>query len=256
MSIYCFKVGIKDIGNSFGPFLGAFGYNHACLLLDRDIFEYGSNSEQSYERHKNVGQDPSYDWLLLDALSGQTKVSPDKLERYIKDDASWYSGHYTFYDHNCHDFVKFCLGKIGCKSSMISKFLFCFKEQVDKPFSIQSFLGDKNLDVCERKIKNEGKIILFRAHNGINQIFTKLKHKDNTVSFIICERFAIDVKWGEAKNGAEIQVWEYNGTNAQKFYLKREIGGFYSIHSAINTDYIIDVENGNTEDGTKIQLCQ
>jgi len=36
---------------------------------------------------------------------------------------------------------------------------------------------------------------------------------------------------------------EYNGTNAQKFYLKDRGNGYVSIHSVINKNYCIDVLN-------------
>ena len=78
MSIYKFRVGVKNIGNAFGGPLGLFGYNHAYLLLNKDLFEYGANKEKSYERHKDVWRDESYDWNQLGtALNGTTKISPD-----------------------------------------------------------------------------------------------------------------------------------------------------------------------------------
>ena len=73
-SIYKFRIGVKNIGNCFGGILGFFGYNHSCILISKDLFEYGANKEQSYERHKNVGRDDSFDWDLLGtALNGTKK---------------------------------------------------------------------------------------------------------------------------------------------------------------------------------------
>ena len=135
MSIYKFRVGVKNIGNALGGPLGIFGYNHSCLLLDKDLFEYGANDEQSYERHKDVGRDDAYDWNLLGtALNGTTKISPDQLETAIKNDGNWGPGHYyavgwDLSSHNCHDFVRFCMDRIGCPASMISKIGPCFKKQ-------------------------------------------------------------------------------------------------------------------------------
>ena len=57
-SIYKFRVGVKDIGNPLGKVLGFFGFNHSCLLLNKDLFEY---YPKSYERHKDVGRYDSYD---------------------------------------------------------------------------------------------------------------------------------------------------------------------------------------------------
>ena len=88
-SIYRFRVGVKDIGNPLGKVLGFFGFNHSCLLLNKDLFEYGVNNDKSYERYKDVVRDNSYDWNLLGtALNGTTKISPDQLETAIKNDGT------------------------------------------------------------------------------------------------------------------------------------------------------------------------
>ena len=74
---YRFRVGVKDLGSSGS--IGSSGYNHACLLLNRDLFEYGCNSDKSYERHQDVGRDSSFDWDRLgEALNGTTHISPDQ----------------------------------------------------------------------------------------------------------------------------------------------------------------------------------
>ena len=36
---YRFRVGVKNVDSVVGRPLGFFGYNHACLLLNKDIFE-------------------------------------------------------------------------------------------------------------------------------------------------------------------------------------------------------------------------
>ena len=68
------------------------------------------------------------------------------------------------------------------------------------------------------------------------------------------KKYAIDVKNGEAKNEAVIQLWEYNGTAAQKFYLIDTSLGDFTIHSAIDPKYVLDVKNGENKDGNIIQL--
>ena len=126
---YRFRVGVKNLGSSFGS-LGSSGYNHACLLLNRDLFEYGCNSDKSYDRYKDVGRDSSFDWDQLgEALNGTTHISPDQLETAIKNNGQWSGGHYNVLNHNCHDFVRFCLDRIGCPESMIKKVGPCYKKQ-------------------------------------------------------------------------------------------------------------------------------
>ena len=254
MSIYKFRVGVKDIGNSLGKPLGFFGYNHSCFLLNKDLYEYGANKEKSYERHKDVGRDDSYDWNQLGtALNGTTKISPDQLEAAIKNDGTWGSGHYNAFFHNCHDFVRFCMDRIGCPESMITKVGPCFKKQTNNKIHIRSVLGNKNLDINENKIKNGTAIILYTHHGGENQIFNPVYNSDGTVTFKNKD-YAIDVKNGEAKDEGVIQLWECNGTAAQKFYLLKTGLGDITIHSAINPLYVLDVPGGDSHDGNKIQL--
>ena len=149
---YRFRVGVKSLGSIFSV-LSNYGYNHACLLLNRDLFEYGANSEKSYQRHRDVGRDSSFDWDELGtALNGTTFISPDQLEAAIINNRTWSKGHYNFADHTCHDFVQFCLDRIGCPQSMIQKFGPCFKSQRKKIIQIRSALAEKNLDICGNKM--------------------------------------------------------------------------------------------------------
>jgi len=117
---YKFRVGTRNLP------IGT----HACILVDNDIFEYGVVPEgkdkkinKTYIRNRNVGQDPAYNWDFLgERLHGQTNVSPDELESEILKCKKWESGRYSLLFHNCHDFVQFCLLKLGCSKSMTQKF--------------------------------------------------------------------------------------------------------------------------------------
>jgi hypothetical protein len=256
---YRFRVGVKNLPQPW-TFLGTFGYNHSCLLINKDLFEYGANSdnnkEKTYERHKDVGRDSSFNWDEVGgALNGTTHVSPDELEKAIKNDGHWAPGKYKLLSHNCHDFVKFCLDRLGCPESMIKKIGPCYKSQ-NRVVQIRSALDDfKNLDICGNNLSNGTEIILYFAHNGESQTFIREDYADGTCSFIR-KGYAIDVKYGEVANETQIQIWERNGTDAQKFILKHENGNYYSIHSALNNNYVIDVRHGETENGTKIQLYE
>ena len=252
---YRFRVGVKHLPWPLS-FLGKFGYNHACLLLDRDLFEYGANHEKSYERHKDVGRDNSFNWDEIGgALNGTTHVSPDELETAIINNGQWASGKYKILKHNCHDFVQFCLDKIGCHESMIRTFGPCYKTR-KRIVQIRSALDDyKNLDICGNNLTNGTEIILYFAHNGDSQTFFREDYANGTCSFIR-KVYAIDVKYSEVKNGTQIQLWECNGTDAQKFRLKNEGGNCYSIHSVLDNNYVIDVCAGKTENYTKIQLYE
>lgn len=44
---YKFRVGVKDLKVPIiGPLAGLFGGNHACLILNEDIFEYGTEKKK------------------------------------------------------------------------------------------------------------------------------------------------------------------------------------------------------------------
>jgi len=285
---YTFRVGVKTLNvrksdikgrprnleekNTIGEMLRKNGYNHACLLLNEDLFEYGANEEQSYERHKNVGRDTSFDWNELgEAMNGTTDVSPDQLEDAIIEAKEWDKGHYRRLKHNCHDFVKFCLKKIGCKECLVNNetiLKICYdRKKIKNTVKIRSALGNKNLDFKGYSIKNETEIILkYEKGYGSDQIFVPIYNDDGTVTFTKKEydnEYAIDVKWSQAKSGTIIQLWEKNGTKAQKFFL-REHGEYVSINSSIDPKYVIEVideyyfeakvQLGEYEEGKKSQL--
>ena len=76
---------------------------------------------------------------------------------------------------------------------------------------------------------------------------------DGSVSFLNGE-FAIDAFGGVAQNGTQINIWERNHSDAQKFYIKDIGNGWYKIHSACNQDFCIDVNGCCSDNETKIQL--
>ena len=145
------------------------------------------------------------------------------------------------------------MDRIGCPESMISKVGPCFMKQTNNKVLIRSVLGKKNLDINENKMKNGTAIILYTHHGGENQIFNPIYNSDRTVTFK-SKNYAIDVKNGEAKNEGMIQLWECNGSAAQKFYLLETGLGDITIHSAINPAYVLDVKGGESHDGNTIQL--
>lgn len=62
----------------------------------------------------------------------------------------------------------------------------------------------------------------------------------------------VDVSAGSTQNGANIQLWENNGSNAQKFYFKYDGQGYYTIYS-ISSGKALDVSNGNMIPGANVQ---
>ena len=111
-------------------FADVYEAKHVCILLNRDLFEYGPNG---WERHKDVGRDEKYDWNNLgNALNGTTYISPDRLEKAINNNGNWIGSKYDFMNHNCQDFVQFCMRALGCPESMIMKKGPCYRNQERK----------------------------------------------------------------------------------------------------------------------------
>ena len=123
--VYRWRVGTTDVS---GPVIGlrpirktlkAMGITHFAFLLNRDLFEYGP---KGWERHVDVGRDSKYDWDALGtALNGTTYVSPDRLETAINNSGEWVGNKYNVIEHNCQNFVQFCMRALGCPESMIMK---------------------------------------------------------------------------------------------------------------------------------------
>ena len=80
-----------------------------------------------------------------------------------------------------------------------------------------------------------------------------------------CNGLYLDVTNGIAANGTNIDVCYSNGSNAQKFKLEKYVepvyeqtiaDGTYIIKSAINNNYVLDVENGSQVSGANVQLYE
>ena len=105
---------------------------YVWFLINKDLFEY---SKKGWERHKNVGRDSNFDWDSLgNALNGTTFVSPDEIEKAIKNSGDWSGDKYDFNKHNCQDFTQFCMRAAGCPESMIMKKGPCYRSQEKKWF--------------------------------------------------------------------------------------------------------------------------
>lgn len=85
------------------------------------------------------------------------------------------------------------------------------------------------------------------------QKFTFEKQGDG--SFVIRSNVSgkvLDVQSAIAKNGAVVQLYDYNGSTAQRWYI-RDAGEGYYIQSALG-NWVIDLTGGVTSDGTLFEL--
>ena len=138
------------------------------------------------------------------------------------------------------------------------------KKNSDNTYSIISKLNNLYIDVLDSKAKNGQNIQMNSSSNSTNQKFVFEKtEEDNreskrtisdglyTIKSKINENYVIDVCNGSNKNEANIQLYESNDTNAQKFYIRYLEDKFYEIKSA-NSGKVLDVSNGGKSAGTNI----
>ena len=67
----------------------------------------------------------------------------------------------------------------------------------------------------------------------------------------------LDVSGASTSNGANIQIYGANGTDAQRFFFESTeplVGATYAIHSGSNYGQVIDVSGGSSSDGANIQI--
>jgi hypothetical protein len=64
----------------------------------------------------------------------------------------------------------------------------------------------------------------------------------------------LDLLEAENRNGANVQVYERNGTGAQKWTL-RYVDGFYELEN-MATGKMLDVASGGRENGTNVQIWE
>ena len=146
--------------------------------------------------------------------------------------------------------------------------LFQYKKQSQQKFNIE-YIGDgyykitalhsgKVLDVAGAGKVQGTNVWQYELNNSDAQKWVIKEAGDGYYNIISkCNGLYLDVANGQAKNGSNIQVYSGNGTNAQKFKFERTIlDGTYSIQTAINNKYVLDVSQASKANGANIQLFE
>lgn len=61
--------------------------------------------------------------------------------------------------------------------------------------------------------------------------------------------YCLDVSGGVVANGTKVQLWQCNGTPAQKWQMVNGV-----LHSGLNYNYCLDISGGNLSSGTNLWL--
>ena len=109
------------------------------------------------------------------------------------------------------------------------------------------FTNGSNIQIWDCNDTDAQKFIINDLGDGYFNIVTKI------------DNYVVDVNGAHSSNGTNIQLWYNNNGNAQKFKIEQLefvdlASGAYSISSAINQDYQIDVNEAKISDGVNVQM--
>ena len=126
----------------------------------------------------------------------------------------------------------------------------------DGLYKISSFADSTKALSIKGLAEQRSKVVLSDSNNSIEQMW-RVKYSGNGYYTIISyanEENVMDVFNGDAINGADVQIYKSNGTNAQKWIIKEE-NGYYSIVSALDHMYL-DITDGSIKSGVGLQIYQ
>ena len=138
-------------------------------------------------------------------------------------------------------------------------------------YTIESVNSGKVLDVDDAKKTQGTNVQQYDSNNTDAQKWTIKKNSDGTYSLVSkCNNLYMDVKDGIASNSRNIQVYGGNGTKAQKFKFEKVADsinysekaektisdGTYTIKSAINDKFVLDIDNASKSNGANVQIYQ
>ena len=133
------------------------------------------------------------------------------------------------------------------------------KPNQDSSFTIQSACYGYVLDVTDGDLYDAGTKLQVWDSNGTDAqkwrltevADTGISEGDYTISSLSGK--ALDVAGGTNSDGTKLQVWDSNGTNAQKWHLTHIHDRVYELSSKTGSK-VIDLFNANIANGTTIQI--
>ncbi len=131
----------------------------------------------------------------------------------------------------------------------------------DDSYTFISACSNKTLDLNANDTSNSSKIQIYSANNSNAQKWTMQKIQTiedgeyNIVS-ALSEKKVVDIAANSSLNGANIQLYDKNGTNAQKWKVTYDKNtDFYTITNP-GTGKALDVVAAGTWNGTNVQLYE
>ena len=124
-------------------------------------------------------------------------------------------------------------------------------------YFIQSALGNWVLDIAGANRANGTRISLYRPNGTKAQLFvpssTDFAVKNGLfVKSAVNNKVGMDIRWGSLSNSAPLQIYQSNGSQAQRFSFKQVGNGLYAVLND-NSHKAIDVPGAATDNGVKLQ---
>lgn len=144
--------------------------------------------------------------------------------------------------------MKKILKKIICLSLLLCMFFVCpIYANQDEIIDITEVNTSKNKMINVKNIK--------KASASPGNIVEHIKNKTFYIKNAYSGRY-LDVEGGETTNGTNVQQYEYNGTNSQRWYIKYNNEGTFTFYSKLKNDFVLDIGGGGTEDFTNVQAYE
>lgn len=130
-------------------------------------------------------------------------------------------------------------------------------------YEIYTFAQDKVLDVVGAGNTPGTNVWQYEANGSMAQKWSIVSALDGSGYAMIsaCSGLALDIVGASRASGANVQTYTENNTPAQIWMFEKPSDntsswedGLYSIRSAINVNFAIDVTAANTADGANVQL--
>lgn len=117
---------------------------------------------------------------------------------------------------------------------------------------------DVCLDISGGTIANGTKLQVYECNDTDAQRWALVPQNpvtDGTYEIVtaLSSTMRVDVKSGSTAQGANVQIYSSNDTNAQKWVVATDTSGISTIAN-VTTGYVLDVQSGSTKDGANVQV--
>ncbi len=134
------------------------------------------------------------------------------------------------------------------------------KDAGDGYYYLISASNGLNVDIASAQTTNGTNIQMYQGNSTKAQKF-KLDKQDRTIedgTYVIKSALnnnkVLDVQCGSNTSGTNVQLYDYNASNAQIWNITYLKDGYYKISSQINNQLVLDVSGASKNNGANVQV--